>query len=85
MGIVCAALNIYVLVIFARVVLSWFPITPGTAMASVQGVLQSATEPVLAPLRRMLPTPRVSGMGLDLSPIIVVLVIELILTPLICR
>jgi YggT family protein len=77
-GIIAWILQAYVIVIFARVILSWFPITPGTPMASVARVLYAVTEPVLGPIRRVLPPMRMGGMGLDLSPIIVLIGIQII-------
>ena len=59
-------INLYILVLIARIVLSWFPVTPGTAMAGVNDFLRSLTEPLLAPLRRALPR---TGM-FDLSPMV---------------
>lgn len=69
--IVCFFLTLYLLVLFVRVVLSWFPIAPGTSMATVQDVLVTVTEPVLGPVRRALPQPRMGAMRMDLSPIVV--------------
>ena len=68
----------------ARILLSWFPITPGSTLASVFSVLYKVTEPVLGPLRRLLPPVGIGGMGFDLSPIIVFLVIQLLLLPILC-
>jgi YggT family protein len=53
--IICALVTAYVVVMLARAVMSWFPIRPGTPWASVYGVLLDLTEPVLAPLRRLIP------------------------------
>jgi YggT family protein len=83
-GLLCTALQLYVLLIFARIVLSWFPVSPDTAMGSVAGALIAITEPVLGPVRRALPPVRMGGMGLDLSPIIVVFGLQLILVPILC-
>ena len=84
MGLLCTALQLYVLLIFLRIVLSWFPVSPDTAMASVAGALIAVTEPVLGPVRRALPPVRMGGMGLDLSPIIVVFALQLIIVPIVC-
>ena len=65
-------------VIFARVVISWFPVSPGSAMASVYSFLYSITEPVLGPIRRIVPPMGMGGMGLDLSPLIVILALALL-------
>ena len=69
--LVCQLLQIYVLVIFARVILSWFPISPESPMARVYSALYAVTEPVLGPVRRAIPPLGGGGMGLDLSPMIV--------------
>ncbi|MEY2402514.1 MAG: YggT family protein [Acidimicrobiaceae bacterium] len=84
MHIICLALQVYVIVVLARILLSWFPITPGTAMESIDTFLRMLTEPILGPLRRALPPVRLGGMGLDLSPMILLLGIEIIVAPIIC-
>ncbi len=40
-------------------------------MAPLFSALYAVTEPVLGPLRRMLPPLGMGGMGLDLSPLVV--------------
>ncbi|MGH9151809.1 MAG: YggT family protein [Acidimicrobiales bacterium] len=82
MNVVCLLLNLYLLAVFARIILSWFPISPDSAMAPVFSFLYNVTEPVLGPVRRLLPPVGMGGMGLDLSPIIVVLGAQLLLFPL---
>lgn len=69
--LLCRLLQAYLIVVFARVVISWFPISPGTAMATAYSFLYAVTEPVLGPIRRLIPPMGMGGMGLDLSPIIV--------------
>jgi YggT family protein len=81
--IICRLLDAYVVVIFVRVILSWFPISPGSVMASIYSFVYSITEPVLGPIRRLMPGVGVGGMGLDLSPIIVILLLQLLIRPLI--
>jgi YggT family protein len=67
------------LVIFIRIIMSWFPPTPGTTYAQIFEVFDRVTDPVLSPVRAMLPPVRMGGMGLDLSPIVVFLVGTLLL------
>ena len=55
MTVICALVTAYLVVLFARAIMSWFPIRPGTPWASVYSVLLDLTEPVLAPLRRIIP------------------------------
>ncbi len=64
-------LNIYLWIIFARAILSW--VNPDPYNPIVQ-FLYKVTEPVLYPIRRMMPY----GVGIDFSPLIVILVIYFI-------
>lgn len=79
MLLVCRLLEAYTIVLFARIIMSWFPISPGSSMSSVYGFLYRITEPVLGPIRRIIPPIGMGGMGLDLSPLIVFFAISLIL------
>jgi YggT family protein len=78
------ALQLYVVLIIARILVSWFPISSGSALESIDSVLRMLTEPVLGPLRRALPPVRLGGMGLDLSPMVLLLGIQIILVPIVC-
>ncbi|MEZ5140899.1 MAG: YggT family protein [Acidimicrobiales bacterium] len=82
MAIVRFVLQAYLLLLFVRIVLSWFPISEGSPVAGIYRALYAVTEPVLAPLRRVLPPVQLGGVALDLSPIIVVLVISILLNAL---
>jgi YggT family protein len=73
-SLLCNVLLIYMVVLFGRAILSWFPIQPGTVWASIGSVLIQLTEPVLAPLRRMIPP-----MGMfDVSFLVLFLGIQII-------
>ena len=66
--VVAVLLEVLTFAILARSILSWFPMNPGNA---VTGVLVGITEPILGPLRRILPR---FGM-LDLSPMVAILLL----------
>jgi YggT family protein len=53
--ILSAFLLVYLIVLAARAVLSWFPSEPGSALSSINQLLYTLTEPVLAPVRRIIP------------------------------
>jgi YggT family protein len=73
-SLICQILLIYMVVLFGRAILSWFPIEPGSVWASIGNVLVQLTEPVLAPLRRMIPP-----MGMfDVSFLVLFLGIQII-------
>ncbi len=55
--------------VYARVILSWFPANPHGIFGQISQVIYQITDPVLLPVRRALPL-----VGpLDLSPIVVVI------------
>lgn len=68
--------SIFDVLIFARVLLSWIPIGDNPTLRSIAGVIYAATEPILAPIRRILPP---MG-GLDLSPIVAMVLLQVIST-----
>jgi YggT family protein len=76
--LVCTLLQVYLYLLFGRIVLSWFPISGDSPMATIYGFLYSITEPVLGPVRRVMPPIGAGGMGIDLSPLIVVVAVGII-------
>ena len=52
--VVCALLITYILILFGRMIFSWMPPTSGGS-ATVARLLYDMTEPVLAPMRRVIP------------------------------
>lgn len=55
MRYVCILLLAFQFVFLLRMVLSFFPLREGTMFATVREVSMAATEPVVMPLRRVLP------------------------------
>jgi YggT family protein len=70
-------LDIYTWVIIAAAVISW--VTPNPYNPVVR-LLRRLTEPVLAPLRQLLPPWKT--FGLDFSPMIIILLIQWAVKPL---
>jgi len=66
-------LNIYTWAIIIRAVMSWVAPVPSHPLAKI---LVNVTEPVLKPLRRLVP-PSALG-GIDVSPILAILAIQVI-------
>ena len=73
--------QIYVLVLFARALLSWFPYSPESPLNPVRRVIFTVTEPVLAPFRRLIPP---IGM-IDISFLVAMIVIEIIVQQVLAR
>ena len=82
MTILCTLVNVYIFIIFGRIILSWFPRSSGV-LGTIGDVFFGLTEPVLGPVRRMIPMIAMGGMGLDLSPIIVLLGLQIVVKGLI--
>jgi YggT family protein len=78
-SLVCIAIQLYLLIVLVRIIMSWFLPTPGTTYAQIFEVFDRLTEPVLAPIRAVLPPVRMGAASLDLSPIVVFLVGTLLL------
>ncbi len=71
LGLVGLLINIYFFALLGMIILSW--IAPGSSHPAVY-LLHQITEPVMAPVRKLLP----SMGGLDLSPILVFILINII-------
>ncbi|MCU1426045.1 MAG: hypothetical protein JWL83_45 [Actinomycetia bacterium] len=80
MRIICDLLLLYMIVLAGRAIMSWFPIRPGTPAATIYGVLHDITEPVLAPMRRIIPP---AGM-FDLSFIVLFILLRVLMSVLGC-
>ncbi len=64
-------IQIYSLIILARVLMSWINVDPNSQLGRV---IFDLTEPVLAPVRNLMPP----AAGLDFSPIIVMVLLQII-------
>ena len=74
MQIIKTLLLIYLVILGARALLSWFPVRPGSPIEGINRILFDLTEPVLRPVRRVIPP---AGM-FDLSFMIVFFVLVLV-------
>jgi YggT family protein len=75
-------LTLYWLVLLGRIILDLLISLNGgrglSGLAILYGILYDLTEPVLRPIRRLLPPLRVGAVALDLSPLIVFVLIALL-------
>ena len=83
MAIICFLIQAYSIVVIARIVLEWIPVSYDHPVARVRSAFRTMTEPVLRPLRAILPPVRIGGMGLDLSPLVLLVGLS-ILAAVIC-
>jgi len=72
-------LRIYYYILIARIILSWFVMgqSDNRTLYDIYNLIYAVTEPLLAPLRKIIPSVKM-GMGyLDLSPLILLIIIRL--------
>lgn len=70
------AIEIYLWLIIIRVILSWFPIRASGVLAKLVDFVYEVTEPFLGFFRRYIPAIPLGGVGLDISPIIAIIVLN---------
>jgi len=73
-----AVYYVYLLLIFAYIILSWFRLPYQTWLSRFERFLYDVVNPYLAIFRRFLPTLRLGAMGLDLSPIVAIFVLSIV-------
>lgn len=74
MDLVCQLVNLYAVVIVLRAISTFFPISPSSPFAPIVSFLYRITEPVFAPVRRVMPA---TG-PLDFTPLVVLLAIQIL-------
>ncbi|MBI4299707.1 MAG: YggT family protein [Chloroflexi bacterium] len=70
-GIIYLLTQVLTFAIFIRAILSWFPIDTNNPLANI---LFQVTEPVLAPMRRIVPR---IGM-IDITPMVAIIVLQIV-------
>ena len=68
LGLVQLLFDLYIIVLLARVLLSWVQVDPRNPIVNL---IHQLTEPLLAPIRNLLP----QGGGMDFSPMVAFVVV----------
>ncbi len=80
-NIIIQLLRVAVILFIARAILSWIRIGSDSPLAGIASIIYQITEPVLGPIRRVIPP-----MGaIDLSILIVIIGINYLLIPLVAQ
>ena len=70
---------IYTILIFIRVLMSWFTRIPyNTVLNAVLEFVRETTDPYLLLFRRFVPMVRIGPGALDLSPIVAIIVLQIV-------
>ena len=79
MRIIQDILSFYILILFVTALLSWVPQTNAQGgLATTQRLLARVTEPVLRPLRSILPRPNFGGVTIDVSVLVAIIALEIV-------
>ena len=84
MRIVCSLIQLYTLVVFARILLDWIRVPGEHPVGRARSVLAKVVDPVLIPLRRIIPPVRMGGAALDLSPLVLLVGLSILSRALPC-
>ena len=89
LNILCVVLTVYTILLFVRVIISWatmFGFRPPYSgpLRTILDLLEDVTEPVLRPLRALIPPIRAGGVGLDLSIILAFVILAVLRQALNC-
>ena len=72
-------LQVYLYAVIAWIILSWIRVSPDHPVARVSVFLDRIIYPVILPLRRVIPPLRLGGGLLDLSPIVLIIAIQILI------
>ena len=78
-GVLLLILQIYFYAVLAWVILSWIPTSSEHPLGKVNVFLDRIIYPVILPLRRVIPPLRLGGGMLDLSPIVLLIGLQLLM------
>lgn len=79
LDLVVTLLQVYFYAVFAWVILSWIRVSSTHPLGRVQHFLDRIIYPVILPIRRVVPPIRIGGGALDLSPIILLIGIQIVI------
>lgn len=71
MRIVCILIQIFSIVLIARILLEWLNLPYDHPVTRFRSALRVVTDPILKPLRRVIPPIRTGSIAIDLSPLVV--------------
>ena len=78
-GLLILVLQIYFYAVLIWVILSWIPTSSGHPLGRISVFLDRIILPVIMPLRRVIPPLRIGGGMLDLTPIVLLIGLNLLI------
>ncbi|MDQ3538761.1 MAG: YggT family protein [Actinomycetota bacterium] len=75
--VLCVGLDLYFVALLLRIILSYVPALP-EPLRPIARFVRSITDPLLLPLRGLIPPVRIGAGALDLSPLILFFAIRIV-------
>ena len=83
MGIICIAIWVFIAALIIRIILDWVQVPASHPVGRARSSLAAVTDPVLMPLRKVIPPIRMGAVALDVSVIVLIVGLN-ILQAVIC-
>ena len=80
--LICIALLLFQLAFLLRIVLTFFPLSPGGGTATVRDLAVLVTDPVVMPIRRAVP-PMGGAIGIPIADLLILLGLQVVIA-LVC-
>jgi YggT family protein len=74
----CQILNLYSLILFAWIILSWIQVPYDHPLGQLRRILSKVIDPIVIPLRRAIPPIRLGAVALDVSVIVIFIAIRIL-------
>ena len=78
MSIVATIIHWYVIILIVRILATWIPASPWSNFGKFVRALGMITDPILNPIRRIIPPIRAGGVGIDISAMLLIVVLTII-------
>lgn len=82
-GILCWLGQAYLIVLIAYVIFSWVPRPPEPLLPVIR-IIRAMVEPLLRPMRRVIPSVPVGNVSFDLSILVLFFGLQLLVLPIVC-
>lgn len=69
---------VLIFALIIRIILDWVQVPAGHPVGRIRAALASATDPMLVPLRRVIPPVRLGAVSLDLSVIVLLVGLQIL-------
>ena len=77
-GIICIAIWAFIAALIIRIILDWVQVPASHPVGRARTSLAAVTDPVLMPLRRVIPPIRMGAVALDVSVIVLIIVLQIV-------